>query len=71
MMTRETRARLAAGSSSRQKQASHAVIRVRLPDGLILQGEFNSGEQVRDLLHFVPHVLLTPKCGVKSAVWLR
>lgn len=46
LMTREYRAKLAAGGSTRQKAPTHAVIRVRLPDGLVLQGEFNAGEQV-------------------------
>ena len=46
LMTRESRAKLAAGGGTNAKKATHAVIRVRLPDGLVLQGEFNGGEPV-------------------------
>ncbi len=44
LMTREYRARLAAGSAAKPKP-THGVIRVRLPDGLMLQGDFSAGEQ--------------------------
>ena len=58
LMTRETRAKLAAGGGANAKKPTHAVIRVRLPDGLVLQGEFNGGEPVsvvtRSLCQSVP-----------------
>jgi len=44
LMTREYRAKLAAGGASKAKP-THGVIRVRLPDGLVLQGDFNASEQ--------------------------
>ena len=47
LMTREYRARLAAGGSGGPKRAAtHAAVRVRLPEGILLQGEFNAGEPV-------------------------
>ena len=46
-MTREYRARLAAGGGPPPKSPTFAVVRVRLPEGLLLQGEFNAGEPVR------------------------
>ena len=47
LMTRAYRAKLAAGGDGKGgKKPAYGVIRVRLPDGLMLQGEFNAGEQV-------------------------
>ena len=48
-MTREYRTRLAAGGGPPQKTPTFATVRVRLPEGLLLQGEFNAGEPVRDI----------------------
>ena len=50
-MTREYRARLAAGNSGPKRVATHAAVRVRLPEGILLQGEFNADEPVRLRLH--------------------
>ena len=46
LMTREYRARLAAGGGPPPKAPTFAIVRVRLPEGLLLQGEFNAGEPV-------------------------
>ena len=45
-MTREYRARVGAGKSGPKRVAMHAAVRVRLPEGILLQGEFNAGEPV-------------------------
>ncbi len=50
LMTREYRARLAAGGGPPPKTPAFATVRVRLPEGLLLQGEFNAGEPVRNNL---------------------
>ena len=47
LMTREYRLRLAAGGGPPPKAPTFATVRVRLPEGLMLQGEFNAGEPVR------------------------
>ena len=44
LMTRATRDKLKGQVPSRSY--GHATIRVRLPEGLVLQGEFNAGEPV-------------------------
>jgi hypothetical protein len=68
LMTRETRAKLAAGGAT-AKKATHAVIRVRLPDGLVLQGEFNGGEPVSLLVHF--YVTLLSRCYCMLSCGMR
>ncbi len=45
-MTRAYREKLASGHKE-QANVSFAVIRIRLPEGLILQGEFNAGRTPR------------------------
>lgn len=60
LMTRETRAKLAAGGGANAKKATHAVIRVRLPDGLVLQGEFNGGEPASRVFEWVSDSLRDP-----------
>lgn len=60
LMTRETRARLAGTGASRGKKHSHASIRVRMPDGLVLQGQFGASEQVSEVFTWVRDALRDP-----------
>ena len=55
-MTREYRARLAAGSAPK-RAATFAAVRVRLPEGILLQGEFNAGEPVSAVFEWVSDAL--------------
>ena len=55
-MTREYRARLAAGGAPK-KVATFAAVRVRLPEGILLQGEFNAGEPVSAIFEWVTDAL--------------
>ena len=71
-MTREYRMRLAAGGGPPPKAATFATVRVRLPEGLLLQGEFNAGEPVwlRRVFLFIltgPFKLLNARMRVDAA----
>lgn len=43
------------------KVHTHAVIRVRLPEGVVLQGEFNAGEPVSAIFNWVTSSLQSPE----------
>lgn len=60
LMTRESRARLASGSTARPKKRGPVAIRVRMPDGLILQGQFGPDEQVSEVFTWVTDALRDP-----------
>ena len=50
--------RLAAGGGRPPKTPTFATVRVRLPEGLLLQGEFNAGEPVSALSRALSGLLL-------------
>ncbi|EIE24119.1 hypothetical protein COCSUDRAFT_47147 [Coccomyxa subellipsoidea C-169] len=59
LMTRAYREKLASGHKE-QAKVSFAVIRIRLPEGLILQGEFNAGEPVAAIFEWLTDSLRDP-----------
>ena len=65
LMTREYRARLAAGAGGPRRAPTFATVRVRLPEGVLLQGEFNAGEPVSS--HTTPGRIL---CAFSSCLCL-
>ena len=69
-MTREYRMRLAAGGGPPPKAATFATVRVRLPEGLLLQGEFNAGEPVRprSVASAVAYPRSCPRCHAGAVV---
>lgn len=54
-MTRAYREKLAGGQKE-QNNCTFAVVRIRLPEGLILQGEFNAGPSLYQIsaLDYLP-----------------
>ena len=63
LMTRAYRERLT-GSKQDINSISSATIRIRLPEGLILQGEFNAGAYLHS---FFDWLSIACCCGTKSA----
>lgn len=64
LMTRAYREKLAGGQKE-QNNSTYAVVRIRLPEGLILQGEFNAGAsscQVKALVYLPSPYPLSPLC---------
>ncbi|KAK9906634.1 hypothetical protein WJX75_005245 [Coccomyxa subellipsoidea] len=59
LMTRAYREKLASGQKE-QTSFTLAVIRIRLPEGLVLQGEFNAGEPVAAIFEWLTDSLRDP-----------
>ncbi|BDA46192.1 probable UBX domain-containing protein 6 [Coccomyxa sp. Obi] len=59
LMTRAYREKLAGGQKE-QSNSTYAVVRIRLPEGLILQGEFNAGEPVAAVFEWMTDCMRDP-----------
>lgn len=57
LMTRAMREKLKIGSKT---SYTKSTVRIRLPEGLLLQGQFNAGENVSEIFNWVTDSLADP-----------